>query len=74
MATTAKQDSDFLSSVIDSGLLENSIGWITDNMSIEEVFGEKKLLEEAANYDPETIFNKNTLETWAEDNGYTKEQ
>lgn len=73
MATTSKQDSDFLNSVLGSDLLENAIGWITDNMSIEEVFGEKKLLEEANNYDPEAIFNKQTLEQWAEDNGYIKE-
>lgn len=73
MSTTAKQDNDFLNSVIGSDLLENAIGWITDNMSIEEVFGEKKLLEEANNYDPEGIFSKATLEQWAEDNGYIKE-
>jgi hypothetical protein len=73
MSTTSKQDNDFLNSVVGSDLLENAIGWITDNMSIDEVFGEKKLLEEANNYDPEGIFSKATLEQWAEDNGYIKE-
>lgn len=73
MGTTNKQDSDFLNSVIGTGLLESSLEWIKDNMSIEEVFGEKELLEQAANYDPEGIFSKASLESWAEDNGYIKE-
>lgn len=73
MATTARQDQDFLNSVIGTGLLESSLDWIKNNMSIEEVFGEAALLTDAANYDPEGIFSKTTLEMWAEDNGYVKE-
>lgn len=74
MSTTAAQDRDFLNSVIGTGLLEEAISWITSNMSIDEVFGENKLIEEAKNFDPEGIFDKETLEMWAEDNGYVKKQ
>jgi len=37
------------------------------------VYGEKALLDWASNYDPDSIFSKDTLESWAESNGYIKE-
>jgi hypothetical protein len=73
MGTTAKQDVDFLSSVIGTGLLETSIEWIKNNVPINEVFSEKELLEYARDYDIEDVFDKNSLESWAESNGYIKE-
>lgn len=73
MSTTAKQDQDFLESVLGTGLLENSIDWIRSNMSPEDVFPEKELLQWAANYDPDSVFTKDSLESWAENNGYVKE-
>jgi len=41
--TTQKQDSDFIGSVIDQYLLENSIEWIKSNMLPEDVFDEDLL-------------------------------
>jgi len=38
MATTVKQDEDFISEMIPSTLLEKAIEWIQGNMSPEEVF------------------------------------
>jgi hypothetical protein len=73
MATTSKQDSDFLSAVIGTGILESSVEWIKENMSPEEVFGEKELLDWAANYDPDSVFKVSELESWADNNGYIKE-
>ena len=73
MATTQKQDQDFLNNVVGTSLLEDAIDWIKSNMSIEEVFSDKELIASAANFDPEEIFSRGVLETWAEDNGYTKE-
>jgi len=41
--TTAKQDSDFIGSVVGHDLLENSIEWIKLNMLPEDVFDEDLL-------------------------------
>jgi hypothetical protein len=41
--TTAKQDREFIETVIDSCLLEYSIQWIAKNLSPEDVFSEKDL-------------------------------
>lgn len=45
MPTTSKQDSDFLSAVISSELLEDAILWILKNLSPEDVFSEEDLRE-----------------------------
>lgn len=41
--TTAKQDADFLQSVISARLLEEAIDWISSNMNPEEVFSDEDL-------------------------------
>lgn len=43
MATTSKQDADFLESVIGSTLLEESIDWIQANLDPEDVFSVETL-------------------------------
>lgn len=73
MATTSKQDQDFLNDCIGTGLLESAIDWIKANLSPEDVFTEKELLSWASNFDPDDVFSKSNLESWAENNGYIKE-
>ena len=43
MATTARQDSEFIAAIINSTLLEEAIDWIQSNMNPEDVFDEKAL-------------------------------
>lgn len=43
MATTPKQDKNFLDEVIGSTLLEKALEWIGENMEPEEVFDEAVL-------------------------------
>ena len=43
MATTARQDSEFVSAVISPSLLEDAIDWIKSNLNPEDVFDEKSL-------------------------------
>ncbi len=43
MATTVRQDSEFVSAMISSTLLEEAIDWIQSNMNPEDVFDEKTL-------------------------------
>lgn len=43
MATTVRQDSEFVSAVISSSLLEEAIDWIKGNLNPEDVFDEKHL-------------------------------
>lgn len=69
---TAKQDKDFLNSVV-SDLLDDACAWIGDNLEPDDVFNEKKLKDWAAGLTPEEIFPVNELREWAESNGYTKE-
>lgn len=45
MATTLRQDQDFLAHVIPSALLESAIEWIAKNMSPDDVFSERALEE-----------------------------
>jgi hypothetical protein len=49
MATTSKQDKDFVDEVIGSSLLEKAIEWIRENMEPEDVFDAKVLQEWAEN-------------------------
>lgn len=74
MATLVRQDNDFLNSVIGTGLLESAIDWIKSNMSMTEVYSEKEFMDEAKNYDPEDVCTQSSLESWAESNGYKKEE
>ena len=41
--TTAAQDRRFLDEIVGTGLLENAIEWIKDNLEPDEVFDEKDL-------------------------------
>ena len=59
MRTSVKQDQDFISGVLPSSLLEDSIDYITANFEAEEVYGLDYMIEWAKN--------------WAEENGYTEE-
>ena len=43
MATSAKQDNDFMKSVMPNDFLEECIDWISSNMNPEDVFKEKDL-------------------------------
>jgi hypothetical protein len=49
MATTSKQDQNFVDEVIGSSLLEKAIEWIRENMEPEDVFDAKVLQEWAEN-------------------------
>jgi hypothetical protein len=43
MATTVKQDNDFLRAVMPNSLLEEAIAWISSHLYPEDVFKEKTL-------------------------------
>lgn len=43
MATTTKQDNNFMNAVISRSLLEDAIAWIVENMEPEDVFSEGAL-------------------------------
>lgn len=43
MATTHKQDREFVSAIISSSLLEDAIYWINNNLNPEDVFDENML-------------------------------
>jgi len=73
MATTPKEDAAFRDSLIPNDLLEYAIEWIRSNLSPDQVFEEKILLDFASNYDPGDVFNSGSLSDWAENNGYVKE-
>lgn len=49
------QERDFISAVIGTDLLQNSIEWI------------------AINLNPQDVFSAEELESWAENNGYIKD-
>lgn len=59
MRTSTQQDRDFISGVISSSLLEDSMDYITANFEAEEVYGLDYMIDWAKN--------------WAEENGYTEE-
>lgn len=71
MATTVKQDNDFLQSVVGTGILESAIEWIESNLSPDDVFTKNDLAGWAeSNIDK---INEKYLIEWAEENGYVKE-
>jgi hypothetical protein len=49
MATTTKQDQNFVDEVVGNSLLEKAIQWIKENMEPEDVFDAKVLQEWAEN-------------------------
>jgi hypothetical protein len=48
MSTTYKQDTDFISALIDRSMLANAIDWICKNLEPEDVFGNARMKEWAA--------------------------
>lgn len=55
---SAKQENDFLSSVLNGSLLENAIEWIGNNLNPEEVYSESDLKSWANdNLEPDDIFS-----------------
>jgi hypothetical protein len=73
MATTTTQDREFINDVISKSLLEESIEWITKNIRPDEVFLVSDLKNWANEKECEEIFSIVELETWAENNGYIKQ-
>jgi len=73
MSTSAKQDNEFLVDVVGTGLLENAMDWIARNLSPNDVFSEKDLVEWASGEKPENLFHKDDLADWATSNGFIKE-
>lgn len=73
MATTVKQDRNFLDEVIGSGLLERSVEWISSNMEPEDVFSQQQIRASAQqNNMPADIFGEKELAAWAEENGFVQ--
>jgi len=48
--TTARQDDDFIKSIIPAVLLEMAIQWIVDNMEPDDVFSRERLKSWAEDY------------------------
>lgn len=71
MATTSKQDDDFLAAVVSGSLLEDAIDWIQTNLSPEDVFTVDELERWVkGNLKPDDVFDDKELAKWAEENGY----
>ena len=51
MATTVKQDRDFIDNLISSDMLELAIEWIRDNLEPEDVFTDEQLGQWAVDSD-----------------------
>jgi len=60
VATTSKQDREFLDDVFEflrnDGLLEKTIDWIAGNLN------------------PDDVFSERDLKSWADENGYVKSE
>ena len=48
--TTAREDADFIKTVISDTLLEKAIEWIVDNMEPDDVFSRERLKSWAEDY------------------------
>ena len=73
MATTAKQDRNFLDEVIGSGVLEAAVEWIAKNMEPEDVFSQQQIRTSAQqNNEPQDVFSEKELASWAESNGFVE--
>lgn len=59
---SAKQENDFLFSVLNGSLLENAVEWIGNNLNPEEVYNESDLKSWAKdNLDPEDIYSSSDV-------------
>jgi len=75
MATTDKNNKDFITAVIGDGALDSAVKWIGDNLSPGDVFSEKDLCHYCQhNTDPDDVFTEKQLTEWAESNGFTKDE
>lgn len=73
MATTQKQDRNFLDEIIGSGLLERAVEWISSNMEPEDVFSQQQIRVSAQqNNMPADVFGDKELADWATSNGFVK--
>ncbi len=77
---TGKQDTDFAEQFTDvvtitvgNNALDTAISWIGDNMDVEDVFSESKILDYARSFDIDKVFEESYLVEWVEANGYTKD-
>lgn len=73
MATTQKQDRNFLDEIIGSGLLERAVEWISSNMEPEDVFSQQQIRVSAQqNNMPADVFGDKELADWATSNGFVE--
>jgi len=74
MATTPRQDQDFLNDVVGSSLLESAIDWIKGNLYPEQVFDGKQLRQWASDSGVEEVFSEKELTEWANENDFIKSE
>jgi hypothetical protein len=75
MATTDKNNKDFVATVIGDGALDSAIDWIGGNLSPDDVFSSDDLRRYCrGNEDPDDVFSEKQLADWAEANGFTKDE
>jgi len=73
VATTQKQDRNFLDEIIGSGLLERAVEWISSNMEPEDVFSQQQIRVSAQqNNMPADVFGDKELADWATSNGFVE--
>ena len=73
MATTQKQDRNFLDEIIGSGLLERAVEWISSNMEPEDVFSQQQIRVSAQQDNmPADVFGDKELADWATSNGFVE--
>lgn len=58
---------------VPDGILQDAIDWISKNMSPEDVFTDADLTSWASGQEIDSIYPVKELESWALDNGFTKE-
>lgn len=66
------QNESFINALISTDLLDQAIDWVKDNLEPADVYGDDVIVGLNQKYDPQDIFTKDQLESWAEDNGYEK--
>lgn len=54
--------------------LEAAIEWISENLTVDNVFGDQQIIEWVSQEkNPGDVFKFESLAEWAEENGYTKQ-
>lgn len=75
MVTTRFEDSDFIETVIDSGLLGKAIEWMQEHLAPDQVFDKSELIEHIQEaYGPGDVFSESDLEVWAEENDFVRKE